>query len=154
MSVDTPVNGSYIIGAKIGQGFYQNLIGNFDNLTQDIWFMRTINRLTGSVFKKPPTQKTLDKNYERVLLAIDGKKQPTRLADPITDNPLTDLDVDLLEKTKKALSLDMIPQDEDGLYLFTDQFNREYERFRKRTQNEESAKLGVKPSAIELPEKT
>ena len=153
-SVDTPVNGSYIIGAKIGQGFYQNLIGNFDNLTQDIWFMRTINRLTGSVFKKPPTQKTLDKNYERVLLAIDGKKQPTRLADPITDNPLTDLDVDLLEKTKKALSLDMIPQDEDGLYLFTDQFNREYERFRKRTQNEESAKLGVKPSAIELPEKT
>ena len=44
------------------------------------------------------------------FLAIDGKKQPTRKVDPITDNPLTDLDVDLLEQTKRALSLDMIPR--------------------------------------------
>lgn len=153
-SVNTPVNGSYVIGAKIGQGFYQNLIGNFDNLTQDIWFMRTMNRLTGSVFKKPVTQRTFDRNYDRVLLAIDGKKQSKKLADPATENPLTDLDIDLLERTKKALSIDMIPQDEDALYLFTDQFNREYERFRNRTQKSEAAKLGVKPSKIKLPDKT
>lgn len=153
-SVNTPVNGSYVIGAKIGQGFYQNLIGNFDNLTQDIWFMRTMNRLTGSVFKKPVTQRTFDRNYDRVLLAIDGKKQSTKLANPATENPLTDLDIDLLERTKKALSIDMIPQDEDALYLFTDQFNREYERFRNRTQKSEAAKLGVKPSKIKLPDKT
>ncbi len=153
-SVNTPVNGSYVIGAKIGQGFYQNLIGNFDNLTQDIWFMRTMNRLTGSVFKKPVTQRTFDRNYDRVLLAIDGKKQSTKLANPATENPLTDLDIDLLERTKKALSIDMIPQDEDALYLFTDQFNREYERFRNRTQKSEAAKLGVKPSKIKLPVKT
>jgi hypothetical protein len=153
-SADTPVNGSYIIGAKIGQGFYQNLVGNFDNLTQDIWFMRTINRLTGSVFKKPPTQKTLDKNFERVMLAIDGKKQPKKLADPVEDNPTTELDEILIERTKESLSIDMIPQDEDGLYLFSTHFNSEYQRWRKRTQDEESAKLGVKPSAIDLPEKS
>ena len=153
-SVNTPVNGSYIIGAKIGQGFYQNLIGNFDNLTQDIWFMRTMNRLTGSVFKKPVTQRTFDRNYDRVLLAIDGKKQSKKLADPATESPLTDLDIELLERTKKALSIDMVPQEEDALYLFTDQFNREYERFRSRTQKSEAAKLGVKPSKIELPDKT
>jgi hypothetical protein len=41
------VHGSAIFGPKIGDGFYQNLMGNFDPLTVDLWFTRTFNRIYG-----------------------------------------------------------------------------------------------------------
>ena len=37
---DANVKGSFVLGAKIGQGFYQNIRGNYDPLTMDIWWMR------------------------------------------------------------------------------------------------------------------
>ncbi|HEX4828318.1 MAG TPA: hypothetical protein VFV12_08835, partial [Xanthobacteraceae bacterium] len=46
---DTLVNGSAIFGPKIGQGFYQNLTGNFDPVTMDLWFMRGWGRLTNTL---------------------------------------------------------------------------------------------------------
>ena len=49
--VDTVVNGSFIAGPKIGQGFYQNLRGNFEPLTMDIWWMRMWNRLVNRPFE-------------------------------------------------------------------------------------------------------
>ena len=39
-NMDTVVKGSFVLGAKIGQGFYQNIRGNYDPLTMDIWWMR------------------------------------------------------------------------------------------------------------------
>ena len=50
--MDERVYGSAILGPKIGQGFYQNLNGNYDPLTMDRWFMRTWGRLTGSMMKE------------------------------------------------------------------------------------------------------
>jgi hypothetical protein len=47
--MDTMVLGSSIFGPKIGFGFYSNLNGNFDPVTMDMWFMRTIGRLTGKL---------------------------------------------------------------------------------------------------------
>lgn len=44
-----PVYGSAILGPKIGQGFYQNLNGNYAPLTTDMWFMRSWGRLTGTL---------------------------------------------------------------------------------------------------------
>lgn len=46
---DTIVYGSFMFGPKIGQGFYQNLMGNFDPVTIDLWFMRTWGRMTGTL---------------------------------------------------------------------------------------------------------
>lgn len=43
------VLGSAIFGPKIGFGFYSNLDGNFDPVTMDMWFMRTIGRLAGTL---------------------------------------------------------------------------------------------------------
>lgn len=43
------VQGSAIFGPKIGQGFLQNLLGNFDPVTVDLWLRRTWGRLTGDV---------------------------------------------------------------------------------------------------------
>ena len=39
---------AYVIGPKIGNGFYQNLRGNFNPLTMDRWWMRFFNRITGN----------------------------------------------------------------------------------------------------------
>ena len=40
---------SSIFGSKIGGAFYQNLIGNFDTVTMDRWFMRSFNRISGTL---------------------------------------------------------------------------------------------------------
>ena len=46
--VDDVVNGSAMFGPKIGQGFFQNLIGNFNPVTVDLWMRRTWGRWTGN----------------------------------------------------------------------------------------------------------
>lgn len=45
---DALVMGSAIFGPKIGAGFYQNLMGNFNPLTADRWWMQTWGRITGA----------------------------------------------------------------------------------------------------------
>jgi len=63
-NMDTVVKGSFVLGAKIGQGFYQNIRGNYDPLTMDIWWMRMWNRLVGRPFaesKPSDMQKNRDK---------------------------------------------------------------------------------------------
>lgn len=47
--MDELVLGSSIFGPKIGFGFYTNLTGNFEPVTMDMWFMRTIGRLAGTL---------------------------------------------------------------------------------------------------------
>jgi hypothetical protein len=51
---NTMVHGSAILGPKIGGGFYQNLNGNYDPTTMDLWFMRGWGRLTGTLVGRPP----------------------------------------------------------------------------------------------------
>ena len=46
--VEDKVYGSAVLGPKIGQGFYQNLNGNFKPLTLDMWFMRSWGRMTNT----------------------------------------------------------------------------------------------------------
>jgi hypothetical protein len=48
-NMDTMVLGSAVFGPKIGFGFYSNLNGNFEPTTMDMWFMRTIGRLAGTL---------------------------------------------------------------------------------------------------------
>jgi len=51
-NVDTIVYGASIFGPKIGNGFFMNLYGQFDQLTMDRWFMRQYGRLTGTLIKR------------------------------------------------------------------------------------------------------
>lgn len=46
-AMDAVVYGSSLLGPKIGNGFWQNLNGNFSPLTIDLWMRRTWGRLTG-----------------------------------------------------------------------------------------------------------
>jgi hypothetical protein len=48
-NADTMLHGSAVLGPKIGGGFYQNLSGNFDPTTFDLWWMRRWNRTTGNL---------------------------------------------------------------------------------------------------------
>ena len=49
------VQGAAIFGPKIGQGFLQNLRGNFTPVTVDLWLRRTWGRWTGDVVGEGPT---------------------------------------------------------------------------------------------------
>ena len=48
-SMGEKILGSAVFGPKIGFGFYSNLTGNFEPVTMDMWFMRTIGRLSGTL---------------------------------------------------------------------------------------------------------
>ena len=67
-SVNETVPMSFIFGSKIGS-FYQNIIGNYEYLTMDRWFMRSMNRILGTPFKIV-TDKTLEKNRRESLEAF------------------------------------------------------------------------------------
>lgn len=74
--VDTEVFGAAIFGSKIGQGFLMNLMGNFDQLTMDRWFMRQYGRLTGTLIQRDA--KKVARAQARVkesLAAIKGDRE-------------------------------------------------------------------------------
>jgi len=72
---DTVVNGSAIFGPKVGAAFFQNLHGNFDPFTMDIWFSRTMNRHNGSYGVPRPAR--VERNLERLRtsLGVGGMPQ-------------------------------------------------------------------------------
>tara|TARA_B100000073_G_scaffold86723_1_gene67481 strand:- start:2308 stop:10632 length:8325 start_codon:yes stop_codon:yes gene_type:complete len=104
------VYGSYLLGAKIGNGFYQNLMGNFIPITMDMWFMRTWGRLTGTLVGKPKAYrnnlkqiveelKAIKKGDREVLLSNkNDSDQILDFADTININRDTDAIVDDLLK--------------------------------------------------------
>ena len=74
--VDNEVFGAAIFGSKIGQGFLMNLMGNFDQLTMDRWFMRQYGRLTGTLLQRDA--KKVARAQARVkesLAAIKGDRE-------------------------------------------------------------------------------
>jgi hypothetical protein len=72
---DEMVYGATILGPKIGNGFYMNLWGQFDQLTMDRWFMRTWGRLTGTLLKTD------------AKAIADGKKRVSDALAAIKSNP-------------------------------------------------------------------
>jgi hypothetical protein len=57
--VNDVVQGAAIFGPKIGQGFLQNLFGNYNPVTIDLWMRRTWGRWTGDVVGDGVTPKRL-----------------------------------------------------------------------------------------------
>jgi len=104
------VKGSYVLGPKIGQGFYQNIRGNYDPLTMDIWWMRMWNRAVGRPFKVPLTDS--QREERRVEIAGLLKKSgglPKQLVNEVLkgqDQPLTEItqDPDLFDQFIRDLN--------------------------------------------------
>jgi hypothetical protein len=74
-NIDDKVYGSAVLGPKIGQGFYQNLSGNFGPLTMDMWFMRSWGRMTNTGIGQTDMGPVTDRL--RKALKDEGRDAPT-----------------------------------------------------------------------------
>lgn len=72
------VSGSAIFGPKIGNGFFQNLIGNFNPLTVDMWARRTWGRWTGHSLSEGITPQRVARLVDS-LKGLAGYKMPDAL---------------------------------------------------------------------------
>lgn len=150
-SVDTEVYGSYILGPKIGQGFYQNLRGNFSPLTMDLWFSRLFNRITGTPFASVSDETKL-KNFERISRGVDSPM-------------MTEYERSLLEQAKAVTNIDIVTPETVGPLaiaydkIFQRDFTRAYNQEMKRLKSlgydataEETKKLAkaARPVKTEL----
>lgn len=132
-SANTEINGSFIFGPKIGQGFYQNLRGNFDPLTMDLWFMRMFNRLTGRPFFEA-APKTLTENAERVAAAANAEG-------------LSEYDQRVKRIVMEAENIDIVtPENADR---FAVAFDKVYQRDFKKFSDVVIAESGLNPKSRE-----
>ena len=71
------VYGAAVMGPKIGNGFFANLYGQFEQLTMDRWLMRTWGRMTGTLITDYKKQtKTKREQLKKLLkgLSLKDKK--------------------------------------------------------------------------------
>ena len=77
--MNTIVYGAAIFGPKIGNGFFANLYGNYEQLTMDRWFMRTWGRWIGLLIDSNPQNIADQRMQMRELLTNMAKKSPGSL---------------------------------------------------------------------------
>jgi hypothetical protein len=73
---ETQVRGAAVLGPKIGNGFYSNLNGFFDQLTMDRWLMRTWGRWTGTLIEPRPDMVKAKRQELRTLVAQMKQNAP------------------------------------------------------------------------------
>jgi adenylate kinase family enzyme len=98
----TIVSIAYVIGPKIGNGFYQNLRGNFDPLTMDRWWMRFVNRITGNPLVVY-TEEGLGKSLDRVWNLVKNPKGLSKMEREMLRRAQENLNMTKLEKSDTAL---------------------------------------------------
>lgn len=116
----TFVKGASILGPKIGNGFFSNLYGNFDQLTMDRWLVRTWGRWTGTLIKPMPHQTALAR--ERLGKARDAVAGDAVLAGIIgteitKDTPVDELALKVQEASTDPALREQMNQTEAGLEL-------------------------------------
>ena len=71
-NLTTMVYGAAALGPKIGNGFFMNLYGKFEQLTMDRWLMRTWGRWTGTLVNVNETQvKSKREQIKKLIKALD-----------------------------------------------------------------------------------
>lgn len=121
--VNVAVKGSYVLGPKIGQGFYQNLRGNYEPLTTDIWWMRFWNRAIGRPFKNALNDK--DRNERRKEIK-ELMQKSSGLPRKLTNEVLKGNDQSRREIYRDPELLDSFIQDLEARYQkFYKQYKKE-----------------------------
>jgi len=118
------VYGSAIMGPKIGNGFFANLYGNYEQLTLDRWAMRTWGRMTGTLVNdKTKLVRTQREQIKQIIKSLS--KEQKKAFETIIKRKLTLGDIDAVGKaietatTKKANRIAMkeiAPFTEDSKY--------------------------------------
>jgi len=106
-NMDTVVNGSVLLGPKIGGGFYQNLIGNYEPPTFDRWWQRTWGRQTGTLI---PTPEQIGKQRHTFVAAV-GRK--TKLLEDMGIDPK---EFKAKNKDGSLVNPDLVDEVADNLY--------------------------------------
>ncbi len=122
---DQMVGVAYVIGPKIGNGFYQNLRGNFDPLTMDRWWMRFANRVTGKPIKAHK-EETIQKNKDDLFNLMSNPDQLSEMDQDLLATVLDDLGVTTLEKSDIELLAPQIMKTWDKSFYnkaFNDKLN-------------------------------
>lgn len=78
---DEMVYGSIIFGPKVGNGFFQNLIGNHSPVTIDLWFMRTWGRYTGTLVRGDIVDGVLDRLVKGVSKSMRSDRMRALMED-------------------------------------------------------------------------
>lgn len=71
---DETVYGSMMFGPKIGNGFMQNLMGNYSPVTIDLWFMRMWGRYTGRLVGDSISDESLPRLVKGLRRSMRGKR--------------------------------------------------------------------------------
>jgi hypothetical protein len=89
---DGTIFGSAIWGAKIGNGFYSNLRGEYSPVTQDLWFTRTFGRMTGTLADVSKSADATRKTYQTFADAMvsDGLWTQDQADEAMADPNLVD----------------------------------------------------------------
>ena len=77
------VYGAAVMGPKIGNGFFANLYGFFEQLTMDRWLIRSWGRLTGTLVLDQRKQANMKRDQLKPLLKALSSKQRKKLQDLI-----------------------------------------------------------------------
>jgi hypothetical protein len=77
------VYGAAVMGPKIGNGFFANLYGFFEQLTMDRWLIRSWGRLTGTLVLDQRKQANMKRDQLKPLLKALSPKQRKKLQDLI-----------------------------------------------------------------------
>ena len=103
--VDAEVFGAAMLGSKIGNGFLMNLLGNFDQLTMDRWFMRQYGRLTGTLLNRDPKKVAKARGRVKDALAqIKGDRQTQAVLRSVI-GPYSKLGLDGVAKAVQKASI-------------------------------------------------
>ena len=137
--VSDVVNGSALFGPKIGGGFLQNLLGNFNPVTVDLWMRRTWGRWTGDVLPDPV-------NAVQIARMVDGLKEvgiplPEVLKGVRTVSQGGKKGTTISEKTAERLLSN--PESVDKIYSAADEldsrWNKVYDQVRNGITPEQAA---------------
>ena len=93
--MDEMVYGSAIIGPKIGNGFFANLYGNYEQLTLDRWAMRTWGRMTGTLVNDKTKQAKIKREHIKQIIRSLSKEQK-KAFESIIKRKLTLGDIDAI----------------------------------------------------------
>ncbi len=73
--LDEMVYGAAIAGPKIGNGFFANLYGNYEQLTMDRWLMRTWGRVTATLVTDKTKQARIKRDHIQQIIRSLTKEQ-------------------------------------------------------------------------------
>ena len=108
--MDDEVQGAAIFGPKIGQGFLQNLMGNYLPVTIDLWMRRTWGRWTGDVLGDGLTGDRIARlvdEVRRIGLALPASLSRVRPVVRLTEKgkPFRTMSEDFLDRVENEEDL-------------------------------------------------